>query len=171
MFIMVIAGTGLVQGVFPSTSLTSGKDKDTAPGNLIRYTLGDSNDTFDTNQTADTHATPNVMFPVPVEIQKIQYMANATQVYTDDNLELGLVVPANNITTVANAIAVHKFADNGGAGDVVNGVYQSAKSGSVVCAADTLYEIGVVVQPTGGTVAAVAKGIYIWASQIPNTQN
>ena len=172
MFILVIAGSGLVQDgfytVFPNNG-GQGKKAFTAPGNQI--CLPYSATTFDFDQAANTHTTDNWRVPFPCEVTQINYACNAAQAFTDDNLDIALVVPANNVTTVANAIAAFRFADGPAAGDVATGVYQSALDGSIVLAADTLYEVGVIVRPTGGIVTAVTKGIHVWVRPIPNTED
>lgn len=167
MFLLI--ATTKAQKSFIKKFFNSGKDAYVSPGNEFLYTLTGA--TFDFNQAANTHTTENLMVPFPCEVTKINYLTNAAQVYTNNNLAIGLVVPANNITTVANCIGGHTFAgDTAGSGDVVSGTYSSAITGSNILAANTLYEVGVVVQPTGGIVAAVTKGIQIWLRPIPNTE-
>lgn len=168
--ILVIMGTGIVQDSFRRSFPNTGKEGMVASGNQI--CLPYSATTFDFNQAANTHTVDNWMVPFPCEVTKINYSANAAQVYTNNNLALAIGLPASNVTTVALAIAGHTFSgDTAGAGDIVPGTYSSAITGSNVLAADTLYEVGVVVQPTGGIVAAVTKGIHIWVRPIPNTQD
>ncbi len=140
------------------------------PGNEFMIDVLAGTATFDFNQTANTHTTENFLIPFPCEVTGINYLCNATQVYTNDNLNLAIGLPGSNVTTVALAIASHTFADNGGAGDITVGTYASATTGSNVIAGNTLYEVGVVVQPTGGIVAAVAKAIQIWLRPIRSTE-
>lgn len=170
MFILTIAGTGVWQSKFPRYFPNTKKYAEVAPGNLI--CLPYSATTFDFNQAANTHTVDNWMVPFACEVVALNYSANAAQVYTNNNLALAIGLPASNVTTVALAIAGHTFAgDTAGAGDVVRGTYSSAITGSNVMAANTLYEVGVVVQPTGGIVAAVTKGIHIWVRPILSAEN
>ena len=169
MFILMVK-TAYVQDKFLKFFPNTGKEGYCMPGN--EFCLPTSPTTFDFDSgAANTHTTDNWMVPFPVEVTKVNYLTNATQVFTNDNLEFGLCLPGSNITTVALAIGVHKFAGAAVSGDVVEGIYQSAKSGSNVLAANTLYEAATVVRPTGGIVAAVTKGIQVWVRPIPNTEN
>lgn len=140
------------------------------PGNEFMLDILAGTATFDCDQAANTHTTENFMVPFPCEITGIYFLANAAQAFTTLSIDFGLVLPANNITTVANAIAAHRFATGGAAGDVTRGVYQSALTGSNVVAANTLYEGAVIVRPTGGIVTAVQKAIQIWMRPIRSTE-
>lgn len=170
MFLLVIDGTGVVQSGFMTPFPNTGKEAFTAPGNV--FCLPTSPTTFDFDGgAANTHTTDNWVVPFPVEVVKINYLANAAQAFTNDNLAVAIGLPGSDVTTVALAIAGHTFADGGATGDVVQGTYSAAITGSNVMAANTLYEVGTVVRPTGGTVTAVTKGIQIWVRPIRSTSD
>lgn len=171
MFILVIAGTGTWQNPFPRYFPNTKKYAHVSPGNPFMLDILAGTATFDMDQAANTHTTENFMVPMDCEVIALNFLANAAQVWTDDNLNLAIGLPGSNVTTVSLAIASHTFVDGAAAGDVVEGTYKSSTTGSNVVKAHTLYEGGVVVRPTGGIVTAVAKAIQVWLRPIPNTEN
>ena len=141
------------------------------PGNEFMIDVLAGTATFDADGgAANRHTTENFMIPFPCEVTKINLLANATQAWTDDNLNMAIGLPGSNVTTVALAIASHTFVDGAAAGDIFEGTYASATTGSNVIAANTLYEAATVVRPTGGIVTAVFKAIQIWMRPIRSTE-
>lgn len=167
---MVKAGTGSMQPkttkYFPNSNVVS----EFMPGNVACVEILDSNDTFDLNQAQNTAEDAIINLPFDAEVVSIQYVANAAQVYTDDNLEIGLVISGNNIADADQAIAIHQFADGAAAGAVATGVYQSADTDSNVLKAGQDYKVAIHTQPTGGIVAAVAKKIKVWYRMVASAE-